>query len=403
MRILFVTDFFHPETNAAASRVFERAKYWVSWGHDVTVVTSVPNFPRGRVFPGYRNSWYQTEDIGGVRVIRVKTYMAENKGKWKRQLDLLSFLFTATPVATLHKQADVVVAASPNFFAGLAGCLAALLRGRPFVLEIGDLWPAFAVSLGTMWKSPTFWVLRQLEEFMYRRAAKIVCLTEGFRTEITGRGFDPSTVEVVLNGVELELFSPAAPAEPDVLPDMNQRFIVGYFGTQGLAHGLEFVLEVAEQMPDVAFLFVGDGAQHQALVDRRAERQIENVYFVPPQPRQLMPAVIGRCDVSLVALRDLPLLETAIPSKIFEAMAMGKPVLLAAPPGDASELLASWGCGVHVPAGDVKRMVEAIAELRDVPGLVEKLGQSGRQASPSFSREVQSRNLLDILLGVAAQ
>ncbi len=396
MHILFITDFFPPETNAAASRVFERASHWVSWGHEVTVITSVPNFPRGEVYPGYRNRWYQTENLGGIHVVRVKTYIAENQGKWRRGLDFLSFLVVALPASLAQRNVDVVAATSPNFFAGLCGCMTSIIKRLPFVLEIGDLWPAFIVGLGEMRRSAVVVALEKVEMFMYRCADRVVCLTEAFRCNLLGRGVPTSKVEVVRNGADLASFFPLA-RDMDALRRINPAndFLVGYYGTMGAAHGLDIAIEAAAQVQDVRFLFVGEGSEAEVLRQKAEQLQLDNVVFLGPQPRDRMPGLIALCDTALVQLKDTNILGSAIPSKLFEAMALGKPVLLAAPEGEAAEIVKKTGSGIHIRAGDSEALAEGIRTLQRSDRLA-RIAENSLQASKHFSRESQSRKFLQV-------
>lgn len=395
MRILFVTDYFPPETNAAASRVYERARWWVQWGHKVTVVTSAPNFPRGELYDGYENSWYQVEYLGQIRVVRTKTFMARNRGRWKRSLDLLSFLFTALPVAVIQSRPDVIAATSPNFFAGLAGCLAAALRRCPFILEVGDLWPAFVVSLGEMRRSLVVRSLESVEMFMYRRARRIICLSKGFEENLISRGVDAGKISVIRNGVEIDRFKPTA-ADPTqwALVNPRSRVMFGYYGNLGAAQGLGLVLNAAERLPDVQFLLIGDGVDSEALRTRAERSELDNVVLLGAQPKDRIPDYLALCDVALVLLKDLPLLGHAIPSKMFEAMAMAKPILLSAPDGEAAEILGMENCGIRVEPGDTDALIQGIQKLTADRSLREELGANGRSAVTGYRREQQAERVL---------
>ncbi|MGH7804975.1 MAG: glycosyltransferase family 4 protein, partial [Candidatus Binatia bacterium] len=181
MRILFLTDNFPPERNAPASRTFEHARRWAARGDEVTVVTTAPNFPEGRVYAGYRNRWYQVEIVEGIRVVRVWTYVAANQGFVRRVLDYLSFLVSGTLGALAQPRPDVVVATSPQFFTAVAGWLVGALRRRPYVFEVRDLWPEEIIAGGGMKPGRVYDALEQLELFLYRRAARVVAVTEAFR------------------------------------------------------------------------------------------------------------------------------------------------------------------------------------------------------------------------------
>ena len=401
MKILFFADNFPPERNAQASRVSERACHWARWGHDVTVITCAPNFPEGRVFPGYRNAWCQTEEMSGIRVVRVKTYIAPNAGWFWRILDFLSYMFTAFVAGLFERRPDLVVATSPQFFGALGGCLLAELRRIPFVLELSDLWPDSVVAVGAMKPNIGLRLLVKVELWMYNRATRIVALTKAFKSNLVGRGVESSKIGVVINGVEISRYSPRAKDE-DLAKKIglaSGNFVVGYIGTLGMAHALENVLKAADLAgdPQIRFLFVGPGAERQRLVAEAEKMRLQNVVFVPAQPKETMPAYWSLCDVALVHLRDTPLFETVIPSKIFEAMGMGKPVLLCAPKGEASEILAESGAGIWVFPEQPRDLAEAVRLLKGNPALHQKLGAASRDAAPNYSRERQAQEMLAIL------
>ncbi|MCC7017130.1 MAG: glycosyltransferase family 4 protein, partial [Rhodospirillales bacterium] len=328
MKILFLADNFPPETNAAATRVYERAAYWVEWGHEVTVVTSFPNFPQGRLYPGYRNRWRQVETLDGIRVVRVKTFIAANKGgAFLRALDFLSFMASATVAALDERRPDVVAATSPQFFAAVAGWLVGALRRIPFVFELGDIWPASIVGVGAMRGNPLLALMERLELFLYRRAARVAALTRAFKANLTGRGIDPGKIAVVPNGVDLRRYAPR-PRDEALATEWNVagKCVIGYVGTHGMAHGLGNVLDAAElirEREDICFLLVGDGAERDMLLADAARRKLANVRMIGPQPKDAMPRIWSLCDVALVHLRDSPVFAEVIPSKIFEAMGMG--------------------------------------------------------------------------------
>src|ERR1017187_7816725 len=238
LNILFLADNFPPERNAQASRVYERACHWVRWGHQVTVVTCAPNFPEGKVYPGYRNRWRQVEQLDGIRVVRVKTFIAPNAGTLLRIVDFLSFMVSAFLAGLLERRPDVLAATSPQFFAAVAGCALAFVRRCPFVLELSDLWPDSIVAVGAMKPNLGLRWLEKLELFLYRRAARIVALTESFKLNLIRRGIDPHKIQVVINGVDLSRYEPR-PWDRDFaekwgIPESD--FVIGYVGTHGMAH-----------------------------------------------------------------------------------------------------------------------------------------------------------------------
>ena len=406
MKILFFTENFPPETNAAATRVFERACYWVQGGHRVTVITTAPNFPRGRLFDGYKNRWYQTGKMSGIRVVRVKTLIAANQGVIRRTLDFLSFLVTGLAAGLVQERPDVVAATSPQFFSAVAGWALGALRRVPFVFELGDLWPASISAVGVMRRG---WLLGMLERFellLYRRAAVVVALTGAFKENLVARGIPPGKIAVILNGVDLARYGPrqrdAALARKWGLADC---FVVGYLGTHGMAHALGNVLEAAERLQDeksFRFLLAGDGAEKQHLMEEAKRRRLDNVVFMPMQPKEAMPAVWSLCDVALVHLKDSPIFAGVIPSKIFEAMGMGLPILLAAPKGEASRIIAEDKAGLWVPAERPPALADACLSLMSDSQGRRALAQQSLYAAPFHSRERQARLVLEALELAAA-
>ena len=404
MKILFFADNFAPERNAQASRVYERALYWVRWGHEVTVITCAPNFPEGKLFAGYANRWRQVEMMDGIRVVRVKTFMARNEGRLKRMLDYVSFLPVALVCAMLEKRPDVVGATSPQFFAALAGWMASVGQRRPFLLELSDLWPASIEAVGAMKRGALMRVLSGLELFLYGRARMIAAQTPAFRRDLMERGVPAAKVNVVLNGVELAMYSPrerdeALAAEWGMAAD---ELVVGYIGTLGMAHGLSSVLAAAELLRGerVRFLLVGPGAEREMLMAESLRRGLKNVTFIESQPKAMMPRVWSLVDVALVHLKDTPVFATVIPSKMFEAMASGKPVLLASPAGEASELLMREGAGEHVRSGDLLALAAAVRRLAGDEAGRARMATAGLLAAPRYSRERQARAFMDLFGGM---
>jgi glycosyltransferase involved in cell wall biosynthesis len=406
MNILFLSENFPPETNAAATRVHERACYWVKWGHRVTVITQAPNFPEGRLFPGYDNRWRRVEEVDGIRVVRVKTFIAPNRGVVRRTLDFLSFMATGIVAGLREPAADVVAATSPQFFAAVAGWLVAALRGRPFVFELGDLWPASIAAVGAMRPNVFLRLIERLELFLYGRAQAVAALTQSFKRNLVGRGVPSGKIAVVPNGVDVWRYGPGEPDQGLAAEwGLAGKFVVGYVGTHGMAHALTNVLDAAERLKadsGVRFLLVGAGAERRALIDEARRRDLANVVFMPPQPKQAMPAVWRLLDVALVHLKDDPLFAGVIPSKMFEAMASGVAVLLAAPEGEASRILSETGAGMAVRPGDPAALADAVRRLKDDPQTRRALAARGLAAAPGFSRERQARQMLAVLELAAA-
>lgn len=400
MHILFLTDNFPPEVNAPASRSHEHCRLWVAAGHRVTVITCAPNFPKGKVFDGYRNAWRQEEVIDGIRVIRVWSYIAANEGFVRRILDYLSYMATATLAAVAVRDVDIVVGTSPQFFTACAACAVGALKRRPWVFELRDLWPESIKAVGAMRQSALVWGLERLELFLYRRADRIVAVTNAFKRTLIGRGIDGDKIEVVTNGVDLARFAPR-PKDPELsrLLGLEGRFVVGYIGTHGMAHGLETLLDAAEQLghttdgADVRLLLLGDGARKAQLKADAQRRGLANVVFVDTVPKEEVARYWSLLDVSVIHLRRTELFTTVIPSKLFESMGMGIPVLLGVA-GEAAEIVRSEGVGEVFTPESATEFVQALLRLKNDPARRQCCRERCLQGARKYDRTALGMRML---------
>lgn len=395
MHILLLTDNFIPETNSPATRAYEHAKAWRRAGVDVTVITSVPNFPIGRPLPPYRNRPYQRETIDGISVIRVWTFLAPNRGILLRSIDFLSFSVSAL-LAGLFQQADVIVATSPQLLTGMAAWWLAVLKRRPWVLEVRDLWPDSIVSVGAMDRNLFIRALAVLERNLYNHANRIIAVSDGVRERLLAKAVPPQKIGVVWNGVDLSRAAPRTPSAP-LIESLNFRgsFVVGYVGTHGMAQALEVVLDAARILHgnNVRFLFVGEGARREALLSYAAELKLENARFVGLVPLETAAEHIAICDAILIPLKRTDQIEITIPAKIFEAAAMEKPMIVAAE-GASADLILRYGAGLVVPPEDPSSLAAAITQLRDDQGLREQLKAGCRALAYDFNRQKLALDML---------
>ena len=407
MRILFFSHYFPPEGNAPASRTFDHCTRWAAAGHEVTIVTCAPNHPRGRLYPGYRNRPRQVEYMEGVRVVRVMTYLAANEGAWRRTANYLSYLAAAVPAGLLEPRPDVVIATSPQFFCGWAGVLASRLRRRPFLLEIRDLWPESIAAVDAMRSRTALRLLERLERGMYRAARHIVTVGDGYRARLIERGVEPHRISVVMNGVDRTRFFPRE-ADRDLAGRLGVagRFVVTYCGTIGMAHGLEVVLRAGRLLiergrRDVVFLLAGDGARRRELRDAAARSGLDNVIFAGRLDTGIIPEVLSLSDACLVHLRSSPTFTSVMPSKIFEAAAMARPVILGVD-GFARTFVENAGCGVYVEPEDERGLVEAILRLAADAALRERLGRAGLDLAGACDRDRLAERYLATIAQVAS-
>lgn len=401
MHILFLTDNFPPETNAPATRTHEHTRQWVKAGHQVTVITGVPNFPSGRIHAGYRNKLWQSETMDGVRVIRVWTYITANEGFLKRTLDYVSFMVSGGLAGLFVKKPDVIVATSPQFFTALGGCLLGMVRRKPFVFELRDLWPDSISAVGAMEEGTAIRFLRRLEYWLYRRAARIVTVTHSFKEILTRNGIDPAKIAVVPNGVDPDSFTPGPkPVALEVQLGLRGKFVAAYVGTLGMAHGLGTILEAAERLKarqDIAFVLVGTGAEHAKLDADAKSRDLSNTHFVGAVSKTAVKEYWHLCDVALVLLRDLPLFAHVIPSKIFEAWGSARPVILGVR-GESAGIVEKAAGGVVVSPENATELADALLRLADRPQVARELGAAGRAfVTDAYDRRKLAAEMLSAL------
>lgn len=399
MHILFLSDNFPPEGNAPATRTYEHAKEWVKLGHKVTIITGAPNFPEGKVFPGYRNGWYLKEYMDGIEVRRVKTYISANEGFLKRIADFLSFMFMSFFAGLFVSRPDVIVGTSPQFFTVCGAWALSVVRRRPFVFELRDIWPASITAVGAMKHSGVIKFLERLEMFLYRRADRIVSVTNAFKDELIRRGVSENKIGVVLNGVDLSVYGPASGKDKELAKSygLENKFVIGYVGTHGLAHALDKVLDAAEILKghdEICFLFAGGGAVKEDLDNDIRRRGLTSVVSVQRQPKSMMSRLWSLCDVSLISLRDTPLFSTVIPSKIFESMGCGLPMIVSAPAGEATDIVGRAGAGIVIDPEDPVALATAVICLYENDGLRASMAQSSYEHAGEFDRASLARALI---------
>jgi glycosyltransferase involved in cell wall biosynthesis len=409
--IVFFTHYFPPEGNAPASRTFEHCARWVKAGQKITVVTGVPNVPNGIVYPGYKNRfWPQREQVAGIDVVRVWTYVAPNAGKFKRILNYLSFLVSATLGYFLFcRRPRLIIATSPQFFCGWTGAVCAWLTWNRFLLEIRDIWPESITTVGAMRRGLVIQILELFEKWMYQSANWIVAVGEGYKRKIIERA--PGTaprVSVITNGVDLEQFQPDKKSN-----DFQQRyrlegkFVCAYVGTIGMAHGLDVVLRAANLAQvrndhSLCYLLVGDGAEKQRLELATREAGLsEYIIFTGRLPKQEMSLVLSNSDCLLIHLKKSELFESVIPSKIFEAMAVGKPILMAVK-GESAEIVRASGSGIEIEPESEEDLDATVTRLKNDSALFQSLCDKGRDfVAKKYSRDRLADEYIGLIKRVA--
>ena len=405
VHVLFLTDNFPPEVNAPASRTFEHCREWVKAGHRVTVITCAPNFPKGKVFDGYRNKLWQRETMEGIEVVRVWSYITANEGFVRRILDYQSYMVSAIIASIFVRKVDVIVGTSPQFFTACAAYVTSRLKFRPYIFELRDLWPESIKAVGAMKNERAIALLESLELFLYRKAARVISVTNSFKDNLVSRGIDGSKIEVVTNGVDLSQFKPRS-KDPELERQLGLqgKFVVGYIGTHGLAHALETVLDAAERLrgTNVTFLLLGDGARKQALREDAARRGLDNVVFIDTVPKTEVPRYWSILDVSLIHLQKTELFTTVIPSKLFESMGMGLPVLHGVE-GESARIVRDENAGIPFEPENADALVAALRRLKENPAELAQFKASCLKGAQNYDRTNLALKMMRILESVAAR
>ncbi len=402
MNILFLSHYFPPEVNAPATRTFEHCKVWAEQGHDVTVLTCAPHHPMGKLYPGFKNRFFQKEQRDGITVVRVLTYITANEGFLKRTANYVFFMIMAILVSPFLKKTDVVISTSPQFFNGLAGYFVSRLKRSPWVLEIRDLWPESILAVGAVKNRQVIAVLEWIERFVYRKADRIVSVTDSFCSHIVRAGAEPEKLVVVRNGVDLDAFSLgfSSDGRESLELGLEGKFVAAYVGTHGMAHGLDTILDAAELLRDndeIVFLMVGDGAERARLIEEKERRSLQNVQMLGQQPKECMPMIWQQTDVSLVLLKRLDLFKSVIPSKIFESMAMGKPIILGVE-GEVAAIVAESAAGVCIEPESAQELAESVLALATDRQRYDSMSNAGRPyVSEHFDRKVLAKKLLSVV------
>lgn len=408
LRILYLTHYFPPEVNAPAVRVSQFAQAWGEAGHRVTVVTGFPNHPTGVIPAEYRGKLFQAEEIAGTRVLRGYIYAAPNRGFARRILNYLSFMVSAILIGVLRSgKQDLVIATSPQFFVAIAGYVVSRVKRIPFVFEVRDLWPEEIVAVGAMKRGAVIRMLERVEAFLYRKAALIVAVARGTIEVLTARGIPREKLGLIPNAVDVARF---AQTEDDHqirdAHEFNGHFLVSYIGTLGMAHNLQTVLDSAARLrchDDIRFLIVGDGAEREKLVAYSRAQELDNVTFVPQQSRGRVAQYYAASDVCLVPLRKTELFTKNIPSKIYEVMAAGKPIVIGTD-GESRRLVESAEAGIAAAPEDADDLASKIMYLAEHRDESRRLGDNGREfARRCCDYRVRAQEYLAVLQPLVRQ
>ncbi|MCI0498749.1 MAG: glycosyltransferase family 4 protein [Planctomycetales bacterium] len=386
MRILFITQWFQPE---ATFKGLPFAKELVKKGHHVQVLTGFPNYPTGKLFPGYKMKFFQREQMDGVDVVRVPLYPSHDSSALGRIVNYLSFALSAAVLGPwLTKKPDIIYAFHPPPTTYLPAFVLKLLYRVPVVYDIQDFWPETLAATGMF---NNRWGLKLVDLYcrlFYKAADKIVVLSPGFKKKLIEKGVPEDSVEIIYNWFDeknLEVQTDDADL-PDVLTQKD-TFKILFAGNMGKAQALETVLKAAailkDSNPPIKFVFIGGGVEVEHLKQQSVQMHLPNVCFLPPVPHSEIAAYLNASDVLLVHLKRDPLFEITVPSKIQAYLAAGKPILCAVP-GDASDLVKQAGAGLECPSEDADALAKVALDLAQMP--IETLSRMGRQGKEYYTK-----------------
>lgn len=402
MNIVIICHYFHPEIGAPSARLYEMAKHWVREGHQVQVVTCFPNHPTGIIPEKYRGKRYIEETVDGIKVHRNFVYATPNKGFLKKTLGHISFMFSSV-LFSINKieRPDLIITSSPTFFSIYSGLFFRRVKKVPFVLEIRDLWPAAIVELGVLKNKLIIKILEKIELGFYRKSNSLVMVTNSFKQNLINRGIPEEKIEVLTNGYEEELyFKREEDIELSKEYKIGNKFVVEYVGAHGISQALDKIILVADKLksyPDIVFLFVGEGAEKDKLQEMTDNLKLNNIIFVDSQPKKEIPRFYSVADVCLISLKKIDLFQTFIPSKMFEIMGCGVP-LVASVEGEAAEILKESGAAIVTGCEDVEAIAGAILKLKNSPSLSLEMAKSGMEfVKQRYSRRIIAENYIHVL------
>ncbi|MFC1825629.1 glycosyltransferase family 4 protein [Thermodesulfobacteriota bacterium] len=403
MDILFITQYFPPETGAAPERSMGFAKYLNRLGHRVQVVTSLPNHPASKVHPEYQGKRLIWEEIEGVSVLRTYVYANPKKRLHHRLLNFISFALSCLNALRFKKKFDVMVISIPPIFMTVSAFFMARLKRIPLILDIRDLWPQVAVALDEVGDNLPIRLIEMVMNLFYQKADQITVVTQGIRDALLKVGVDADKIHLITNGVDHEMFYPGSfEVARDVYKPIGceSKFIVLYTGVIGIIHGGWVIAETARILKDhndIAFVVIGDGVKKTELHEMKSKDGLENLHILEHmQPSYLLPYIQG-ADLGLSTLQNKPFCEGTIPVKIFSYMACGLPVIFAGR-GEGRRIIQEWGAGSCIEPENARALADAILDLKNDPQRRHFMGEKGVLAvSRRFSRQVLSEGFAGVV------
>ncbi len=406
-KIIILTQYYPPEHGAPQNRLHDLAKRMKEAGHQITVLTALPNYPKGEIFPAYRGKFYLKEELDGIEVMRCWILPSKKKSTVRQLLCYFSFVLSSVLVGLFKlKPAGLLVCESPPLFLGATALFLAFAKSAKLIMNISDLWPESAVQLGMLKPGPTLFVLEWFEKLLYKKSALVMCQTEGIVEGVKKRLAKARTF-LLPNGVDLETFKrhprDANFAKQHGLPE--GAFIVGYAGNHGRSQALSQILDAAKIIQNSAtalllFALFGDGPEKEELMKKTKEMGLKNVRFFDSVPREMMPDLLSNFDLALVPLKNIDIFDGARPSKIFELMGVQLPFIFCGK-GEGAEIAEKSGGATVVPPEAPEKLADAIIEFAKLPqDKRTEMGKKARKfAEMNFDRAKIAEDFMNIITG----
>lgn len=396
MRILYISQYFPPEAGATQARAFEMARNWVRLGHQVTMLTEIPNHPSGIIPDSYKGKRIERAKLDGIDVIRVWVKTSPEKNFRNRMLFYLTFMVNASlaGIFLARGRYDFIYASSPPLFVGGSALVLSYLKRLPMVFEIRDLWPESAIALGELSNPRAISMATRLEQACYQKSSQVVVVTQGIFNRLIARGISKDKLMIVPNGANIDLFTYKPEGRERIRTELGleEKFIAIYAGIHGLAQGLETILDTARLLQDnprIHFLLIGDGPKKAEIIALSGLYNLHNLTLLPEKPWEQIPDYLSAADVALVPLKKAEVFKGVLPSKLFDAWACERPVLLSID-GEARHLVEQVKGGIFVPPEEPQKIAEALLNLLADPNERQSMGKNGQK----YTRDNNSRAAL---------
>lgn len=399
MHILLIHQAFVALDQAGGTRHHELGRYLTECGHQVTVIASPVSYLTGKASPATQ---LESELDGRLKILRAYTYPALHRSFLHRVFSFFSFMASSFLIGLGVKKVDLVWGTSPPIFQGATAWLLARLKGAPFLFEVRDLWPIFAIQVGVL-RNPLLISLSEwLERFLYRRADQIMVNSPGFIEHVRSRG--ARKVALVPNGADTGMFNPTSDGKAfRQAHGLENKFVALYAGAHGISNDLGVVLQAGQllaEREDIVLVLLGDGKEKPALMAQAEQIGLNNVIFLPPVPKAEMAQALAAADACIGILKPVPMYATVYPNKIFDYMAAARPTILAME-GVIRQVIEQAKGGIPIPPGNAQALAQAVRQLADDPQSGQQMGRNARRyLEEKFDRAALAQQLAKLIEGM---